>query len=181
MPPRIEPPKLDPPPPAPQPQVVKAPVVPMPADPVDRVGALDKSAMSTSPANGAGIGGGVGTGAGSGLGSGQGAGIGDGSGGGTGGGPYQPGNGIDPPTLLREVKPAYTDEARRKAIEGNVVLKIVVRADGSVGDVTVIHTLAAGLEGRAVDAVRQWRFSPARHQGTPVDVLVEVSVGFSMR
>jgi TonB family protein len=181
MPPHIEPPRIDPPPPAPAPQVVKAPVVPVPADPVDRVGALDTRTASLAPANGAGIGGGVGTGAGTGLGSGQGSGIGAGSGGGTGGGPYQPGNGIDPPTLLREVKPAYTDEARRKAIEGNVVLQIVVRADGSVGDVKVMHTLAAGLENRAVDAVRQWRFSPARHQGTPVDVLVEVSVGFSMR
>ena len=155
--------------------------MPVPADPVDRVGALDSRAPSNTPANGAGVGGGVGTGAGPGLGAGQGSGIGDGSGGGTGGGPCQPGNGIDPPTLLREVKPAYTDEARRKAIEGNVVLQIVVRADGSVGDVKVVHTLAAGLEARAVDAVRQWRFSPARHQGSPVDVLVEVSVGFSMR
>ena len=180
MPPKIEPPKIDP-PPAPPPQTVKAPVVPVPSDPVDCVGALDSHTPSTTPANGAGVGGGVGAGAGSGLGPGQGSGIGDGSGGGTGGGPYQPGSGVDPPTLLREVKPSYTDEARRKAIEGNVVLEIVVRADGSVGDVRVVHTLAAGLEARAIDAVRQWRFSPARHQGSPVDVMVEVSVGFSMR
>src|SRR5579864_8064797 len=178
LPPRVEPTHIDP-PPAPAPQVVKAPVVPVPADAADHVGALD--AHTQSPANGPGIGGGVGAGAGPGLGTGQGSGIGDGSGGGTGGGPYQPGNGIDPPTLLREVKPAYTDEARRRAIEGNVILQIIVRADGSVGEVRVVHTLAAGLEERAVDAVRQWRFSPARHQGAPVDVLVEVSVGFSMR
>jgi periplasmic protein TonB len=178
LPPRVEPTHIDPPPP-PTPQVVKAPVVPVPADAADHVGALDAHTQSLT--NGPGIGGGVGAGAGPGLGSGQGSGIGDGSGGGTGGGPYQPGNGIDPPTLLREVKPAYTDEARRRAIEGNVVLQIIVRADGSVGEVRVLHTLAAGLEERAVDAVRQWRFSPARHQGAPVDVLVEVSVGFSMR
>jgi TonB family protein len=178
LPPRVEPTHLDPPPPPP-PQVVKAPVVPVPADPVDRVGALEP--RTQPPTTGPGVGGGAGTGAGPGVGSGQGSGIGDGSGGGTGGGPYQPGNGIDPPTLLREVKPAYTDEARRRAIEGNVVLQIIVRADGSVGDVRVVHTLSAGLEARAVDAVRQWRFSPARHQGAPVDVLVEVSVGFSMR
>ena len=178
LPPRVEPTHIDP-PPAPAPQVVKAPVVPVPADAVDHVGALDSK--TESPTNGPGVGGGVGAGAGPGLGTGQGSGIGDGSGGGTGGGPYQPGNGIDPPTLLREVKPAYTDEARRRAIEGNVVLQIIVRADGSVGEVRVVHTLSAGLEQRAVDAVRQWRFSPARHQGAPVDVLVEVSVGFSMR
>jgi len=179
MPPRVEPTHIDPPPPPP-PQVVTAPVVPVAADPVDRVGALDAH-PSTSPSNGPGTGNGVESGAGSGIGNGQGSGIGPGSGGGTGGGPYQPGNGIDPPTLLREVKPSYTDEARRRAIEGNVVLRIVVRADGSVGDVHVVHTLAGGLEQRAVDAVRQWRFSPARHQGAPVDVMVDVSVGFSMR
>lgn len=183
MPPRIEPPRIEPPPvdPPPPPQQVKAPVVPLPADPVERVGTLDAHAAPQPPSNGSGVGGGVGTGAGPGIGGGQGSGIGPGSGGGTGGGPYQPGNGIDPPTLMREVKPSYTDEARRRAIEGNVVLQIVVRADGTVGDVRVVHTLAAGLEQRAVDAVRQWRFSPARHQGEPVDVLVEVSVGFSMR
>jgi protein TonB len=179
LPPHAEPTHIDP-PPLPPPQVVKAPVVAVPADPVDRVGTL-AAHLTPASTNGPGVGGGVDGGAGAGLGAGQGPGIGTGSGGGTGGGPYQPGNGIDPPTLLREVKPAYTDEARRRAIEGNVVLQIVVRADGSVGDVHVTHTLAAGLEQRAVEAVRQWRFSPARHQGTPVDVLVEVSVGFSMR
>ncbi len=179
MPPRVEPTPIDPPPPPP-PQVVNAPVVPIAADAVDHVGTLD-SRMPPAPANSPGVGGGAGTGAGPGVGTGQGSGIGDGSGGGTGGGPYQPGTGIDPPTLLREVKPAYTDEARRRAIEGNVVLQIIVRADGSVGDVRVVQTLAAGLEQRAVDAVRQWRFSPARHQGAPVDVQVEVSVGFSMK
>lgn len=178
--PRIEPPRIEPPPPPP-PQLVKAPVVPVPADPVDRAGTLDARAAPELPSNGSGAGGGVGTGTGSGTGEGQGSGIGPGSGGGTGGGPYQPGSGIDPPTLVREVKPSYTDEARRRAIEGDVVLQIVVRADGTVGDVRVLHTLAAGLEQRAVDAVRQWRFSPARRQGEPVDVLVEVSVGFSMR
>ena len=179
LPPRVEPTHIDP-PPTPPPQVVNAPVIPVAADPVDRVGALD-ARPRTTPANGPGAGGGVESGAGGGIGSGQGSGLGPGSGGGTGGGPYQPGNGIDPPTLLREVKPSYTDEARRRAIEGNVVLQIVVRADGSVGDVHVVHTLAGGLEQRAVDAVRQWRFSPAHHQGSAVDVMVEVSVGFSMR
>jgi TonB family protein len=180
MPPRVEPPKIQVPPPPP-PQVVNAPVVPVPADPVDRVGALAAPPAPATTSNGSGAGGGIGTGAGSGLGEGEGSGIGPGTGGGTGGGPFQPGNGIDPPTLLKEVKPAYTDEARRRSIEGSVVLEIVVRADGSVGNVRVVHTLAGGLDQRAVDAVRQWRFSPARHHGSAVDVLVEVSVGFSLR
>ena len=82
---------------------------------------------------GSGSGGGVGSGHGTGLGEGDGAGIGAGSGGGTGGGPYRPGTGITAPSILREVKPDYTDEARRRNLEGDVVLEIVVQGDGSVG------------------------------------------------
>jgi TonB family protein len=130
---------------------------------------------------GAGSGGGAGSGQGTGNGEGLGSGIGDGSGGGTGGGPYRPGSGIDPPRLLREVKADYTDEARRRNVTGDVVLEIVVRRDGSVGDVRVLQGLGSGLDQRAVEAVRQWRFSPAARKGVAVDVIVEVAVEFSLR
>ena len=58
------------------------------------------------------------------MGEGDGPGIGDGSGGGIGGGPYRAGSGIDPPLLLREVKPDYTEDARRRGIVGEVVMEI---------------------------------------------------------
>jgi protein TonB len=61
------------------------------------------------------------------------------------------------------------------------VLEVVVRADGSVGAVRVVSGLGAGLDARATDAVRQWKFAPARRYGTPVDVLVEVAVEFKLR
>lgn len=174
---------VDPPPappaPAPAPQVV-APVATAAADARDRAGVLAESA-STADSNGPGSGGGAGTGHGTGIGEGEGAGIGPGSGGGTGGGPYRPGSGIVAPGLLREVKPDYTEDARRRGVEGDVVLEIVVRSDGGVGDVKILQGLGAGLNERAVDAVRQWRFSPARRLGTPVDVVVEVSVEFKLR
>jgi len=164
--------------PEPMPQVV-APVVASAADPRDRAGALESASDANS--QGSGSGGGAGTGQGTGIGEGDGSGIGPGSGGGTGGGPYRPGSGITPPGLLREVKPVYTDDARRRGVEGDVVLEIVVRRDGSVGSVKVLQGLGAGLDQRAVDAVRQWRFSPARRYGTPVDVVVEVAVEFKLR
>ena len=66
------------------------------------------------------------------------------------------------------MKPIYTDEARRRTIEGDVVLEIVVRRDGSVGDVRVLQGLGGGLNERAMQAVRQWRFAPARRLG-PTD------------
>jgi periplasmic protein TonB len=154
-------------------------VATVPADEETRAGVIEES--RAEPSQGSGTNGGAGTGAGAGLGAGEGAGIGEGSGGGTGGGPYRPGSGIQPPSLLREVKPDYSEEARRKSVEGEVVLEIVVRRDGAVGDVRVLRGLGHGLDQLAVQAVRQWRFSPAQRQGVPVDVLVEVAVEFQLR
>jgi len=174
---------VDPPPPAPRPEVtpqVVAPVVMGSADTRDRAGVPAESAPQTD-SQGSGSGGGAGSGQGTGLGEGTGAGIGPGSGGGTGGGPYRPGSGITAPTIIREVKPEYTDDARKRAIEGDVVLEIVVRRDGTVGDVKVLHSLGGGLDQRAIQAVRDWRFNPAKRFGTPVDVMVEVAVEFKLR
>lgn len=159
---------------------VMAPVVAVASDKKDRVG-VPIETPHEAESHGPGAGGGVGTGQGTGLGEGDGPGIGPGSGGGTGGGPYRPGSGITPPSIVREVKPDYTEEARRRGIEGDVVLEIVVRSDGSVGDVHLLQGLGAGLDQRAIDAVRQWRFNPARRLGTPVDVMVEVAVEFKLR
>jgi periplasmic protein TonB len=172
---------VEPPPPAPPkplPEVV-APVAQAPADTTDKAGVLADAKDSDS--HGPGSGAGAGTGQGTGIGEGTGSGIGPGSGGGTGGGPYRPGSGITPPSILREVHPDYTDEARRRGVQGDVELEIVVRADGSVGNVKVIRGLGSGLDQRAVDAVRQWRFAPAKRFGTPVDVMVEVAVEFKLR
>jgi periplasmic protein TonB len=124
---------------------------------------------------------GAGTDLGAGSGSGVGSGIGDGTDGGTGGGVFRPGSGIEPPRLLREVKPHYTEDARRRGVTGEVVLEVVVRRDGTVGDLVVVRGLGAGLEQRALEAVRQWRFAPARRLGAPVDVVVEVAVEFTLR
>ena len=60
-------------------------------------------------------------------------------------------------------------------------MEIVVRRDGSVGDLRIIRGLGGGLNERAAQAVRQWRFSPARRQAAAVDVIVEVSVEFKLR
>lgn len=162
------------------PPAVQAPVVPVAADPVNTPGTLAERGAPT-PSAGPGNGGGIGAGSGTGLGDGHDAGIGDGSGGGIGGGPYRPGTDIAPPTLIREVRPDYTTDARRRAIEGDVVLEIVVRRDGTVGNVRVLQTLAAGLEQKAIEAVRQWRFAPATRHGATVDVVVEVSASFKLR
>jgi TonB family protein len=164
--------------PRPAPMAIQAPLLPVAADPVDSPG-IPSAPAGLLASLGPGTGGGAGSG--TGLGEGHGPGVGDGSGGGAGGGPYQPGADIDPPTLLREVRPDYTADARKRAIEGDVALEIIVKRDGTVGTIRVLHTLAGGLEQKAVDAVRQWRFAPATRRGAPVDVVVTVSVGFKLR
>jgi periplasmic protein TonB len=191
LPKRVEPKPIVPAPAAPEPKpepplkseqlpVVVAPIVTAPADNRSRVGVLTETPVETE-SHGPGAGGGAGTGKGTGLGEGDGTGVGPGSGGGTGGGPYRPGSGIEAPRLLHEVKADYTEDARRRGLSGEVVLEIVVRRDGSVGEVRVLQGLAGGLNERAMQAVRQWRFTPARRLGTPVDVIVEVAVEFRLR
>lgn len=176
--PREEPPKAVP--PAEQKVGIVAPVATRAGDDDDRAGVLESSTAETA-SRGPGSAGGAGDGAGVGLGEGRGPGVGPGEGGGMGGGPYRPGSGIQPPRLLREVKATYSGSARRLGIHGEVVLEIVVRRDGTVGDVRVIDGLGHGLDERAIEAVRQWRFAPATRLGTAVDVLVEVAVEFRLR
>ena len=130
-----------------------------------------------------GSGGGAGTGTGSGIGPGQGSGLGPGYGGGTGGGAYQPGNGVTMPTLLKEVKPSYTAEAMRAKIQGIVMVKAIVREDGSVSNVEVIRSLdqTYGLDQKAIEAVRNWRFTPGKRLGQNVPVYVEIELTFTLR
>lgn len=132
---------------------------------------------------GTGVGGGAGTGSGTGIGSGQGSGLGAGFGGGTGGGAYRPGNGVELPRLLREVKPQYTADAMRAKIQGTVLLECVVGTDGMVNRIEVLRSLdkSFGLDQEAVKAARQWRFAPGMRQGQAVPVLITIELTFTLR
>ena len=90
-------------------------------------------------------------------------------------------SGVEPPSIRHEVKPDYTDEARRRNIRGDVLMEIVVKRDGTVTNVRVLRGLGYGLDERAVEAVTQWSFNPATRKGVPVDVLVEVAMEFRLR
>jgi protein TonB len=126
---------------------------------------------------------GSGSGEGTGIGPGKGSGLGPGEGGGTGGGVYRPGNGVELPRILREVKPQYTADAMRAKVQGVVELEAVVLPDGSVGDVRVTHSLdpVFGLDEEAIKAVKQWRFAPGTRLGQPVAVLVGIELTFTLR
>ena len=123
---------------------------------------------------------GAGTGQGGGLGEGDGDGIGEGTGGGFGGGAYRIGSGVEPPQLRRRVTPEYTDDALARKIEGIVILEVVILKSGRVGPARVVRSLDAGLDAKAVAAVREWMFLPGRFRGEAVDVLAEIEVEFRL-
>ena len=96
---------------------------------------------------------------------------------------FQPGSGVSLPTVVSEVKPEYTPEAKRAHIEGNVIVDAVVLADGRVGNVTVARSLDStfGLDQEAVKAAKQWTFKPGRKNGKPVAVRVSIELMFTLK
>jgi periplasmic protein TonB len=132
------------------------------------------------PSNGTGSGGGIGSGSGGGVGVGHGPGVGAGSGGGFGGGVYKVGGGISAPTAISAPDPDYTEEARRAKKQGTCVLWLIVDSAGHPRDIRVARGLGFGLDAKAVEAVKQWRFQPALKDGHPVDVQISVEVEFHL-
>jgi TonB family protein len=90
-------------------------------------------------------------------------------------------SGADPPALVSRVEPVYPEIARRLGAEGEITLKIVVEADGSVGRVTVEHGGHPALVDAAVAAVKRWRYRPARVDGSPVPVFKTVRIRFTLK
>ena len=123
---------------------------------------------------------GTGTGTGIGTGSGSGSGSGNGSSNGSGEGRGVP---VKPPRLLREVAPVYPASARNSGATGVVTVRILVGADGSVEDVTVVGSSGNGaMDNSVVTAVNKWRFSPAKDKyGQNARCRVTRAVSFNLR
>ncbi|MBI2835835.1 MAG: energy transducer TonB [Acidobacteria bacterium] len=164
-------------------QKMNIPAKPLASSEESLPGALEGTSASNSLSQGSGTGGGAGTGTGTGIGPGEGSGLGPGWGGGTGGGAYRPGNGVELPRVLREVKPQYTAEAMRAKVQGTVWLEAIVLPDGTVGKVEVIKSLdpVFGLDQEAVRAAKAWRFIPGTRFGQPVPVIVTIELTFTLR
>jgi protein TonB len=132
------------------------------------------------PSNGTGSGGGIGSGSGGGVGSGNGPGVGPGSGGGMGGGVYRVGGGVSGPRVIFAPDPEFSEEARKAKYQGTVVLWAVIGSDGRPRDVRIQRSLGMGLDEKAIEAIRKWRFEPGRKNGAPVSVQVNVEVNFRL-
>ena len=77
--------------------------------------------------------------------------------------------------------PEYSDRAARKKIQGDVLLSIIVTADGTVRDPQVTRSLDKDLDKNALECVRKWKFEPATKDGKPVATHVAVEVSFHVQ
>ena len=152
----------------------------LPSPNLDNYG--DPLAKLMSNSGGPGGGSGIGSGTGTGIGSGEGGGLGPGTGGGTGGGAYHPGTGgVGYPSCEYCPQPKYSEEARKAKYQGTVVLQAVITPDGRATEIQVVKGPGLGLEEKAVEAVKQWRFKPANGPtGKPVAVVVPIEVTFRL-
>jgi protein TonB len=132
--------------------------------------------MPNSPLLGNSLGNGHGTG----IGSGNGSGLGPGSGGNYGGGLRHIGGGVSAPVLIYQVDPEFSEEARKAKFMGIVTVNLIVDAQGRPQNVHVIRGVGMGLDEKAVDAVKQYKFKPAMEAGKPVPVELNVEVNFQI-
>jgi len=140
----------------------------------------DPMAGAMLPSNGTGSGGGIGSGGGGGVGSGHGPGFGPGEGGGTGGGLFHVGGGVSPPRQIYAPEPEFSEEARKAKYQGVCTLGLIVGADGRPSNIRVLSSLGMGLDEKAIEAVKNWKFEPAMKDGHPVRVEIAVEVDFHL-
>ena len=141
---------------------------------------VKSSANVSLASNGSGGGGGMGSGYGGGLGSGNGNGYGPGSGGNTGGGVYRIGGGVSAPVPIFTPEAEFSDEARRAKYQGVVLISLIVDAQGNPQNPRVVRPLGMGLDEKALEAVRKYKFKPAMKEGKPVPVMMSIEVNFRL-
>jgi TonB family protein len=151
--------------------VMVAPDVPMPqggqiGDPLSQF----SKALSNGPGRE-----GVGKGCCGGIGESTGPGVGDGP-----PGIYPMGKGMTAPQVIFNPEPSFSDEARKAKAQGIVLLMLVVGKDGHPYDIRVRQTLGMGLDEKAIEAVKTWRFRPATLHGQAVATQIAVQVDFHL-
>jgi TonB family protein len=107
-------------------------------------------------------------------------GYGPGSDRGFGGGPFRPGAGVTAPRAIYEPEPEYSEEARKIKQQGMVVLSVVVDQQGRPRNIHIARSLGLGLDEKAIEAVKKWKFTPGTKDGIPVAVQVNVEVSFRL-
>jgi protein TonB len=95
--------------------------------------------------------------------------------------PYRVGGSVRPPRVVYSVNPEYTKEALDARRQGQVLIELVVTRDGMPSEVHEIsQQLGFGLDQKAIEAVKQWRFDPGKKSGYPVAVKEQVTLRFRL-
>ena len=94
--------------------------------------------------------------------------------------PVRPGGKIEPPRIVRRVQPVYPVIAQTSRVQGTVVIEALIGTDGRVRNAVVMRGRDV-LNDAALTAVRQWVFTPTRLNGEPIEVIMTVSVVFSLQ
>jgi len=89
-------------------------------------------------------------------------------------------DGVTAPRIIRTVEPEYTENARRAEVEGAVLVAFIVNASGNPTTIRVCEGLGSGLDEKATEAVRQWKFEPGTLHGKTVPVETTVEVAFHL-
>jgi TonB family protein len=86
------------------------------------------------------------------------------------------------PVPIRKIEPEYTEQARKARLQGVVWVQVEVQPDGRVSTehIFVVHGLGMGLDEKAIEAVKQWTFSPAKKDGNPISMATTVQVEFRL-
>ena len=92
--------------------------------------------------------------------------------------PVEPTAKIEPIQITKRPRVQYTDEARREKIQGQVVLRVTFKADGTIGPISVIESLPNGLTDKAIEAAKLIEFKPATRNGIPFTVTKTVAYTF---
>jgi protein TonB len=119
-----------------------------------------------------------GNGSGLGVGNGHGNGYGPGDGGNIGGGLERIGGQVSAPVLIYHVDAEFTEEARKNKYQGIVVIEIIIDKQGNPQNPRVVRALGMGLDEKAIEAIKQYRFKPAMKNGKPVSVKMPVEIDF---
>ena len=90
------------------------------------------------------------------------------------------GGGVSAPALVHSAQPEFTQEARAANFQGSVSIQLIVDAQGNPQNVRELRHLGMGLDEKAIEAVRQYRFKPAMYQGHPVAVQMVINVDFHL-
>ena len=90
------------------------------------------------------------------------------------------GGNIKQPTRIKDVKPIYPAIAQSARVQGVVIIEAIIGTNGKVQDAKVLRSIPL-LDQAALDAVRQWEYSPTLLNGVPVPVIMTVTVNFTLQ